>query len=219
MHRENHKCRRLVGEGGPTSPFKGEFKCGVAQPWVPLPCPHLGVWRRVLYSHGMEFRPFAWMLKVLRSASSLCSLQWIWERRCGGKESDFIWRAGWPRRWQTGLKITILSGSGCQALSWIRDGGGGRWETKIKKAINLANVSKNGKPQAGGCVSFLLPAMYRWTGFWTKALLTIGQKGRILWGRTLCMIIITRAMKGKSKKQFQMESELTSPCNKRKLIP
>ena len=31
VHRENHKCRRLVGERGPRSPFKGEFKCGVTQ--------------------------------------------------------------------------------------------------------------------------------------------------------------------------------------------
>lgn len=31
-----------------------EDLCEVARrPWVPLPRPHSGVWRRVLYSHGM----------------------------------------------------------------------------------------------------------------------------------------------------------------------
>ena len=46
--------------------------------------------------------------------------------------------------------------------------------------------------------------MYRWTESWTKALsLTVSQRGRILWGRPFCMIIITIATKSKSKKQFQ----------------
>ena len=33
--------------------------------------------------------------------------------------------------------------------------------------------------------------------------LTVGQKGRILWGWPLCVIIITKATESKSKKQFQ----------------
>ena len=34
-----------------------------------------------------------------------------------------------------------------------------------KKVFNLANISKNGKPLAGGCVNFFLLAIYRWIGF------------------------------------------------------
>jgi len=30
-----------------------------------------------------------------------------------------------------------------------------------KKANDLANISSNDKPQAGGCVNFFLPAIYR----------------------------------------------------------
>ena len=40
----------------------------------------------------------------------------------------------------------------------------------------------------------------KWTGFWTKALYFNRQRGRILWWRSLCMIIIIKAMKIKSKK-------------------
>ena len=46
---------------------------------------------------------------------------------------------------------------------------------------------------------FLTP----YTGFWTQSTLTVRQRGRILWGRPFCMIIITKAMKSKSKKWFQ----------------
>ena len=44
-----------------------------------------------------------------------------------------------------------------------------------------------------------------WTGFWTNALYFNRQRGRILWWRSLCMIIIIKAMKIKSKK---LKSEL-----------
>ena len=76
--------------------------------------------------------------------------------------------------------------------------------------FNLANVSQNGKPQTGICVHFFLPAIYR---VLNKGTLTVRQRGRILWGWPLCMIIITKATESKPKKQLQLESELISPCN------
>ena len=36
-----------------------------------------------------------------------------------------------------------------------------------------------------------------------KGTLTVRQRGRILWGKPFCMIIITKATKSKSKEQFQ----------------
>ena len=52
-------------------------------------------------------------------------------------------------------------------------------------------------------INFFLPATYRWTEFWTRHFsLTVRQRGRILWGRPFCMIIIAKAMKSKSEKQF-----------------
>ena len=76
--------------------------------------------------------------------------------------------------------------------------------------FNLANVSQNGKPQTGICVHFFLPAIYR---VLNKGTLTVRQRGRILCGWPLCMIIITKATESKPKKQLQLESELISPCN------
>ena len=46
-----------------------------------------------------------------------------------------------------------------------RLGGGRMLRKQSKKAINLADISYNGKPQAGGCVNFFLSAIHRWTGF------------------------------------------------------
>ena len=53
---------------------------------------------------------------------------------------------------------------------------------KVKKAIHLANISENGKPQAGGCVNFnfFLPSTGR-QGFEQRHFsLTVRHRGRIL---------------------------------------
>ena len=62
-----------------------------------------------------------------------------------------------------------------QSLGWGQG-------NKVKKAIHLANISENGKPQAGGCVNFnfFLPSTGR-QGFEQRHFsLTVRHRGRIL---------------------------------------
>ena len=63
---------------------------------------------------------------------------------------------------------TLMSQNNHLVQVWMPDQ---RWEwggevrKPSKKAVNLAKMSQNGKPQTGGYVNFFLPAIYRWTGF------------------------------------------------------
>ena len=60
-----------------------------------------------------------------------------------------------------------------------------------------------------GCVNFFLPATYRCVRVLNKGTLTVKQRGRILRGRPLCMIIITKTSQRNS---LNIESELAFPC-------
>ena len=51
-----------------------------------------------------------------------------------------------------------------------------------------------------------------------KGILTIGQRGKVLLGRPLSIIIITKAMRSKSKKQFQNGVKLVLLCNNSKSL-
>ena len=44
--------------------------------------------------------------------------------------------------------------------------------------------------------------------------LTVRQRGRVLWGRPLCMILITEAPTSKSKNSSNVVSELVLLCSK-----
>ena len=73
---------------------------------------------------------------------------------------------------------------------------------QTKKSLNLANILENGKPQAGDVlISSFLPS----TGGQgsEKGALTVRQRGRTLWGRPLCVIIVTKVTESQSKTQFQ----------------
>ena len=79
---------------------------------------------------------------------------------------------------------------------------GGRWGIKVKRPFILQTSPRMASLRQRW-INFFLPAIYRWTEFWTRALnLTVRQRGRILWGRPFCMIIVAKAMKSKSKKPF-----------------
>ena len=91
--------------------------------------------------------------------------QWILEMRCGGKEYNFLQKAGWRRRGQTNVSEQPSLGL---VLLWIWDEG--KWGNKIKRPFNLESTSLNGRPQVGGYVNSFLPAIYKWIRFGTKAL-------------------------------------------------
>ena len=106
----------------------------------------------------------------------------------------------WPRRWQTNVSLKPFY------WVWIPgsfiDQGWAEGRKQSKKAINLANISYNGKLQVRGVlISSFLPS----TGGQDSEQRHFNSQawGRIHWGRSLHMIIITKAMKSKSKKQFQ----------------
>ena len=82
-----------------------------------------------------------------------------------------------------------------------------RWgeeRNKIKRPLML-QISPS-LARCGRC-NFFLPAIYRWTQLWTNAF-QVTDRGRILWGRPLYIIVITEA-----RQSSNVESELTSPCN------
>ena len=62
-----------------------------------------------------------------------------------------------------------------QSLGWGQG-------NKVKKAIHLANISENGKPQAGGCVDFnFFPSSTGRQGFEQRHFsITVRHRGRIL---------------------------------------
>ena len=80
----------------------------------------------------------------------------------------------------------------------------GRWGNKVKRPLIL-QISPGMASLRQGDV--LIPVFLLLTGGQgskqREVSLAVRQKGRILWGRPLCVIIITKATERKSKKQFQ----------------
>ena len=102
---------------------------------------------------------------------------------------------GWLRRYRLMSQNIHFMGSGCQVLLWIK---------QSENSINLANISKCGKPQAEDVL--ISPFLASPDGQGSEQRLfrsTVGQRSRILWGGPLCMILMTKSTKSKSKKQNQ----------------
>ena len=135
------------------------------------------------------------LLKLLPSLSLLCSMH----------DRPMNWRMnyrpmnqrqfGWLRRYRLMSQNIHFMGSGCQVLLWIK---------QSENSINLANISKCGKPQAEDVL--ISPFLASPDGQGSEQRLfrsTVGQRSRILWGGPLCMILATETTKSKSKKQNQ----------------
>ena len=136
------------------------------------------------------------LLKLLPSLSLLCSMH----------DRPMNWRMnyrpmnqrqfGWLRRYRLMSQNIHFMGSGCQVLLWIRK--------QSKKSINLASISKGGKPQAGDVFISLFLTSPDGQGSEQRLFRSkVRQRGRILWGGPLCMILMTKTTKSKSKKQNQ----------------
>ena len=96
----------------------------------------------------------------------------------------------------------MLSGSECQILLQIRDCGGE--ETKKKRPL-IRQISPRRASLRQGCVllSSFLPPTGGQGSEQRHFSLTVRQRGRVLWGRPLCVIIVTKGTESKSKTQFQ----------------
>lgn len=92
--------------------------------------------------------------------------QWIWEKRCRGKEDNLIHKAtdGEDGKW---MSQNNLSGPGCQVFLWIRDRR--RWGNQVKRPLILQIPPRTVSLRQGVCVNFFFPAIYMWTVFLTKA--------------------------------------------------
>ena len=75
------------------------------------------------------------------------------ESKCWGKEYDFIWKAGWPRRWQTNISILpsywSLGANVCYRTEREK-----RWESKVKRYLSWKIgdmlISSSVQPFTGG---------------------------------------------------------------------
>ena len=94
------------------------------------------------------------------------------------------------------------------------------------KSISLAKRVWEQPASGKGCINlFFLAAIHRWQGqiisLWAEKRhfsSTVRQRGRILWGRTFCMIIITKAKENKSMKQFQHGARMGFSLQQRNLV-
>ena len=74
-------------------------------------------------------------------------------------------------------------------------------ERNFKLAKDLQEWSASRK---GYVILFFSQGRVRWSPCeLTKDTLTVRQRGRVLWGKPLCMTVIIKAIRSKSKKQFQ----------------
>ena len=79
----------------------------------------------------------------------------------------------------------------------------GQVRKQSKKEINFANISQDGKPQAGNVlISSFLPSTGG-QGSEQSHLKQLGRGAGFSEARPFCMITITKATKSKSYKQFQ----------------
>ena len=134
-----------------------------------------------------------WVTQIVTKSKLALFDAWIGEDELQANESE---RVGWLRRYRLMSQNIHFMGSGCQVLLWIRK--------QSKKSINLASISKGGKPQAGDVlISSFLTSPNRQGSEQRLFRSKVRQRGRILWGGPLCMILVTKATKSKSKKQNQ----------------
>ena len=135
---------------------------------------------------------------MLLSASSLCLLpDRLMNQKWGVQVSNTTWADG-----RLMSQYNHLTGSGFQILLWIRDEG--RWGNKVKKTLILQISPRMASLRQGYVlISSFLPSIGRQGTEQRQVSLTVRHRGRILWGRPLCVIVITKAMESKSKKQSQ----------------
>ena len=80
----------------------------------------------------------------------------------------------------------------------------GRWGNKVKRPLILQISPGMASLRQGDVLIPVFLLLTRGQGSKQREVsLAVRQKGRILWGRPLCVIIITKATERKSKKQFQ----------------
>jgi len=109
------------------------------------------------------------------------------------------------------LTEKILPGSGYQFLLWIRDEE--RWGNKVKRPLILQISPRMARLGQGDVfVSSFLPSTGGQCSEQRRSL-TVRQRGKILWGRPLCVVITTKATESRSNSS-NMESKLTYPCNR-----
>ena len=106
--------------------------------------------------------------------------------------------------WEDGILILKIKVRGTWHLMASLNQRWGRWGNRVKRPLIL-QVSPGMATFKQGDV--LIPFFLLSTGGQgseqRQVSLTVRQKGRILWGWPLCVIIITKATESKSKKQFQ----------------
>ena len=101
----------------------------------------------------------------------------------------------------------MLLWSGFQVLLRIRNGG--RWGSKVKRPVILQVSPRMASLRQGDMlISSFLPSTGGQGSEQRHFSLTV--RGRVLRGRSLCVIIVTKASQRNSS---NTESELTSPCN------
>ena len=141
-----------------------------------------------------------------------------WERLKAGEGDDWGWD-GWmasptqwtwvwasSRRWWRTGKPGVLQSTGSQRVRHD-------WVTKQQQPV--LQISSGMASLRRGCVNFFLPVdihsgqgpEQRHFGF------HIQPEGLVPWGKSLCMIITTKATKSKSKNTCNLEWELDLPCN------
>ena len=105
-----------------------------------------------------------------------------------------------------------LTGSGYQFLLWVRDGE--RWGNKVKRPLILQISPRMASLGQGDVfISSFLPPTGGQCSEQRHSSLAVRQRGKILWGKPLCVIIITKAT-GSRSNSSNTESELTYPCHR-----
>ena len=134
-----------------------------------------------------------WVTQIATESKLALLDAWIGENELQANESEAVWVT---EKTQTNVSKYPFMGSGCQVLLWIRK--------QSKKSINLASISKGGKPQSEDVFISLFLTSPDGQGSEQRLFRSkVRQRGRILWGGPLCMILMTKTTKSKSKKQNQ----------------
>ena len=136
---------------------------------------------------------------------------------------DFIWKAA---DWEDGKLPQSKQYWGLDARLFYRSEGKKQWETKVKrnsregdalgKSVKgysaLQNISWKGQPLKAVYSSLLFRGRQgQVICLWAEQghfRLPLGQRGKVVWGRPSCLIMIATTVKSKSKKQCQEDSEL-----------
>ena len=109
---------------------------------------------------------------------------------CQGLDVRFFHRAR-EKHWGTKVKRQNREGEAV-----------GKWEELQACKRSPGMISR----KESTCYSLLFTGQSQMISLWANQRhfsLTVRQRGRVLWGKPLCMTVIIKAMRSKSKKQFQ----------------